>query len=359
MSDEVTLRVNGLDFAGWKEVEIVPGIERLARDFSLSVTSKWPGATDIPRLIKKGDLCEVFVGTDKLLTGIVDATPIRYDDKSLSVGVKGRSKTADLVDCSAVHKAGQWRNTRIEQIIADLAQPFGIEVVTEADTGAPVSEFQIQPGETVFECIDRLLTMRQLLCTDDAEGRVVIIKTGSGGRATTALEYGKNILSADSPLDYKDVFSSYTVNGQRAGTDNDWGDPAAGATATVADASVTRHRPLVIVQSGQVTPQICADRAKFEKVHRAAKALETSYTVQGWRQADGSLWLPNQIVRVVDPVIGFDGEFLIVEVALRKSDGGTTAAIKVGLESGYIPSPEATKKKKATSDSWVDVKPAK
>lgn len=362
MSDAVTLRVNGLDFGGWKEVEISAGIERQARDFTLSVTDRWPGATDIPRRIKQGDLCEVYIGADKLLTGHVDATPIRYDGKSVSVGVKGRSKTADLVDCSAVYKGGQWRNARIERIAADLAAPFGIEVIAEASTGAAIVEHQIDPGETVFECVDRLLTLRQLLATDDAEGRMVFINAGSGGSAATALKYGDNILSADAALDYKDVFASYTVNGQRAGTDEDYGEPASGATASAADASIARHRPLVIVQSGQVNAQICADRARFERVHRAAKALETTYVVQGWRQADGSLWLPNQLVRVIDPVIGFDTELLIVEATWRLSEEGTTTALRVGPAAGYLPTPEAVKKDKAGKsggNTWAEAKAAK
>ena len=68
-ADDVTLRVNGADFGGWKEVEISAGIERQARDFSLSVTSQWPGATDLPRRMSQGDVCEVLIGDDKLLTG--------------------------------------------------------------------------------------------------------------------------------------------------------------------------------------------------------------------------------------------------------------------------------------------------
>lgn len=356
MRDDVTLLVNGIEYGGWKEVEISAGIERQARDFTLSVTDRWPGATDIPRRVKHGDLCEVYIGADKLLTGYVDATPIRYDGRSVSVGVKGRSKTADLVDCSAVHKTGQWRNAKIERVAADLAAPFGIEVVAEASTGAALTEHQIQPGETVFECIDRMLTLRQMLSTDDAEGRVIIIEAGSGGRAATALKYGENILCADAPLDYKDVFGSYTVNGQRAGTDEDSG-PALSATASASDTSIKRHRPLVIVQHGQVNVQICADRARFERSHRAAKALETTYTVQGWRQADGSLWLPNRLVRVTDPVIGFATEMLIVEATWRRSEEGTRTVIRVGPAAGYM-AYRGSKKGKASGGTWAEARAA-
>lgn len=356
MSDEVTLSVNGTSFAGWKEVKIGVGIERLARDFTLTVTRKWPGATDVPRRVKQGDLCELYIGKDKLLTGYVFATPIRYDDKTVSVGVKGRSKTADLVDCSAIYKTGQWLRAKIEKISADLVKPFDkIKIIAQASTGAAMPEHKINEGETVFESLDRMLTHRQLLAMDDADGNVVFIKVGAGGRATTSLEYGKNIKAANAPLDYKDVFKQYTVRGQRSAWGEDSGEAAYSSSFSVENKIIQRYRKLTISQSGQVDTQVCKDRAQFENAHRAAKALETTYTVQGWRQADGSLWLPNLIVKVVDPIIGFDGDMLIVEVAYLKNENGTTAEITVGPEQGYIPAPEA----KTKADGWTGVKAAK
>ena len=354
MSDAVSLRVNGVEYGGWKEVEITAGIERQARDFTLAVTRSWPGETDIPRRVTPGDVCEVWIGADKLLTGYVDATPIRYDSTQVSVGVRGRSKTADLVDCSAEHKTGQWRGAKIERIAADLAKPYGIVAAAQASTGAAIADHQIQPGETVFECIDRLLTIRQLLATDDADGRLVFIAAGSGGRAATALKLGENIKEADAGLDYKDVFSRYTVKGQRSGNDYDSGTTVAESSKTVFDSAARRHRNLTIQQSGQADSAICADRAQYEFLYRKAKALETVYTVQGWRQQDGSLWLPNQLVRVVDPVIGFDDWLLIVEVVYRLSDAGTTSTLKVGPVDGYMPTPEAAKKKKKAKDAGAD-----
>ena len=101
----VRLLVNGIEYGGWKSVHISAGIERQARDFELEVTDRWPGQAEIPRRIQPGDPCQVFVGDDLIITGYVDATPIRYDGKSVSVGVKGRSKTADLVDCCPLNLA--------------------------------------------------------------------------------------------------------------------------------------------------------------------------------------------------------------------------------------------------------------
>lgn len=362
MTEEVKLRVNGIDFGGWLDVEITAGIERQARDFKLGITRTWPGATDIPRRVKSGDVCEVFIGNDKILTGYVDATPISYGPKSLSVGVTGRSKTADLIDCSATHKTGQWRGVKIERIASDLAAPYGIKVLTEIDTGTSISDHQIDTGETAFESIGRLLSIRQLLSTDNADGNLVLINAGSGGKAVTALEYGSNILSAEIGLDYKDVFSEYTSKGQRAGNDHDYADAVAGVSASIKDSTVTRYRNLIIQQTGNATTLDCQQRVKYERVYRHSKALETTYTVQGWRQQNGALWLPNQMVHVNDPVIGFDTDLLIVEVSYSIGSGGTTCSLRVAPKEGYIPSPETTKKEsakksgKSTGDSWVDVK---
>lgn len=413
----VRLVVKGQEFGGWKSVRISAGIERQARDFDLEVTDKWPGQTDIPRRIQPGDLCQVFIGKNLVLTGFVDATPIRYDGKTVGVGVKGRSKTADLVDCCPIPSgqstavtttgsnagswgdvigpngkkqaplnvikapstsANQWRNQKMEVIAASLAAPYGVRVVSEVDTGAAIPDHQVQVGETVFESIDRMMRLRHVLSTDNERGDLVFIEVGSTGRATTAIELGKNILSGDAQLDYKGVFSEYIVKGQRAGNDEQHGadvaeeegtaddesshtpaTTATGKTATVKDARATRRRVLVIKQSGQADDGTCAERAEYERAHRAAKALQTTYKISGWRQEDGSLWQPNLLARVRDGLIGFDNEMVIAEVAWVMDAQGFRVEIKVGPPDGYKTKAgklKASKSQKGGGPEWSDVK---
>jgi prophage tail gpP-like protein len=355
MSNVVTLVVNGQEFAGWKSVAIQAGIERQVRDFDLSITNRWPGSSEIPRRVHPGDKCELYIGSDKVLTGHVDATPISYSADSVTAGVRGRSLTADLVDCAAVNSPGNWSAARIDRIATDLVTPYGVQVAKQIDLGGPLSH-AIEQGETVFESIDRMLRQRPHLATDDALGRLVFIDVGSAGRATTALELGQNIKSADAPLDFKEVFTEYIVKGQRPGSDDEWGDTVAGETATITDATLPRRRVLLIKQGGQMDGTTARDRVLYERAHRKAKALETTYTVQGWRQADNSLWLHNLMVMVRDPLIGFDGEFVIAEITYKLSDqDGMTTTLKVGPRDGYVHKPE---KAKGAGDEWSDVKPA-
>lgn len=413
-SNLVRLVVDGREYGGWKNVRIEAGIERQARSFDLEVTDWWPGITpeerteaqervrSASRRIKAGNECVVYIGSDRVLTGYVFGTPIRYDGRSRTVAIRGRSRTADLVDCCPIQgskggggggaskkgwgalgltaidgtkagtgssgraisanakggSGGQWRGQKLEQIAADMAAPYGVKVVAEVDTGAPIAH-QVQQGETIFESIDRMLRMRHCLATDNALGELVFVIAGSGGKAVTALELGQNVMAGETELDYSKVFSEYICKGQRSITsqqtdENEEGDDvesavteSVGTSASATDSRIGRYRLLVLKQSGQADEGTCGDRVRFERAHRAAKALETVYTVAGWRQEDGSLWVQNQSVRVVDDVIGFDAEMLVAEARYILDEQGLRVELKVGPVDGYVSA--AQKKQKGKS----------
>ena len=395
--NQVRLVVGGQEFGGWKKIHIEAGIERQVRSFEFETTGRWPDGTTqvtyLSRRIRPFDAVQVFIGSDLVVTGYVDATPIRYDGAHVSLAVKGRSKTCDLVDCSPVDTgttggtvrasvgrwadvrgkdsksaslvqpataiaggANVWRHARLETIAAALSAPYGVRVLSEIDTGAPIPEHQVQVGETVFESIDRLMRLRHVLSTDNERGDLVFIDVGSTGQATTSLELGRNILEASVELDFKAVMSRYVVKGQRAGTDDDFGvdaneaegddeedaddeggtqDFGAPLTASLEDARSKRLRVLVIKQAGHADDGTCQDRALYERANRAAKALETTYRVPGWRQADGSLWRPNLLVTVRDPIIGFDQIMVIAEVHYDCDSNGLCTRLRVGPPDGY------------------------
>ncbi|EEY1244275.1 hypothetical protein EP759_16740 [Escherichia coli] len=127
MNDNVTLRVNGREWNGWTSVRIGAGIERLARDFSVEITRQWPGDEGITTLqprIKNGSKVEVLIGDELVITGWVEATPVRYDARSVSTGIAGRSLTADLIDCAA--EPTQFNGRSLVQIAQALAAPSGV-----------------------------------------------------------------------------------------------------------------------------------------------------------------------------------------------------------------------------------------
>lgn len=348
MNDNVTLRVNGREWGGWTSVRIGAGIERLARDFSVEITRQWPGddgtATLQPR-IKNGSRVEVLIGDDLVITGWVEATPVRYDARSVSTGISGRSLTADLIDCTA--EPTQFNGRSLVQIARALARPFGIEVVSAGAPASVIPDVQPDHGETVIEVINKMLGQQQALAYDDPRGRLVIGGIGAT-RAHTALVLGQNILSCDTEKSIRERFSVYQVAGQRAGNDDDFGSATTTALrARTEDAMVSRYRPMSVRQTGQATGASCIARAEFEARQRAARTDETTYVVQGWRQGNGMLWQPNQRVIIFDPVCGFDNaELLISEVTFTKDQSGTLAEIRVAPPDAYLPEPDDPKARK-------------
>ena len=206
MDNRVTLTVGGLEYGGWKSVEITADLERQFRTFKLNITWQWPGQT-VDKRIQPGDACEVRIGQDLVLTGYVFKAPISYDGRQISLNIEGSSCTQDLVDYAATNRPNQWHEQSLLSIVEALAIIYKVFVVSEIPETARLSSHTIVPGETVFQSIDRLLTLFRVFSTDDAQGRLVLARPGSGGRASDALELGKNILSANAPMDYSQVFS--------------------------------------------------------------------------------------------------------------------------------------------------------
>jgi prophage tail gpP-like protein len=226
-----------------------------------------------------------------------------------------------------------------------LCAPFGVSVVAPSSTGAVIDIFKIQQGETVFEALDRAAKKRGYLLTTDGLGSLVITRPGTQ-RATTRLEQGINILSGSAVFDFKNRFSKYTVKGQDFGWNKEV-DPAFAykTIATATDPSVKRHRPLVI-QSEQLTNLNDAkQRVNWEASVRAARASKFNIVVQGWRQGDGSLWRPNQLVLCRADRIGLNGEMLITDVSYTLgSDTGSTTTLALERKDAYAPEPEVPEK---------------
>jgi len=116
--------------------------------------------------------------------------------------------------------------------------------------------------------------------------------------------------------------------------------------ASNVDDRIGRYRRLVINESGQVTKDLAQWRADWEREHRISKALELTYKVQGWRQSNGALWVPNQTVRVRDPLVGLDRDMLIAELTYQEDrSSGRICTMKVAPPDGFEPEPNDKRKR--------------
>lgn len=385
MNNTVSVLVNGQRFGGWKSVHIEMSLDQIARAFSLEVTRTFPNKSDY-KILQSGGLVQVMIGDDLVCTGYITATPVKYDGKTITVNVQGKSKTVDLVDCcppsAAVETASSegwagvkgksgnevkapaaatmWKNTPTSKIIAALAKPYGIAVRDDAGIATKPANHTINPGETVVESINRLITKDNIVLTDDENGNLVITQPGHAGDCEDALVLGQNVLSGEAKFDFSKRFSDYVLLGQHKQTDADNAKTAASDKGAAHDEAVTRYRLKVIKDKGQSSNSFCLNRADFEMRYAKAQSEKMTYKVQGWRQASGSLWPLNGNVRVVDAVLGQEGlSFVIAKISFDLNAQGMTTSIDCCEKAGISRDKNSSKtssEKKETGASWSGVK---
>lgn len=340
-ADKVELVINGIAYAGWTDIDIDLSLDNLAHSFTLSLTEKAPGGTP-QTAVAAGASCRVTIGGQTVITGYVDLSEASLAGDDHSISVSGRSKAADLIDCSAIHVPGSWSNRKLEAIANDLASPLGVIITAKTDTGAAFTKFALQPGETVWQAIERMLKMRGLLAVSEADGNVSIVSPRAGA-AGVRLVQGEHLLTLSGKHDVRERFSSYLLKGQSAGNDEHNGQATAHPKASASDPAVTRRRPLLIVAEDQASAESLKARAQWEATVRAAKAQEASATVVGWRDPTAKLWAQQTAVSLIAPAILIEADLMVAGVNFRiDSESGKIATLRLVYPDAYkqLPVPD-------------------
>ncbi|MFZ5566662.1 MAG: phage baseplate assembly protein [Pseudomonadota bacterium] len=325
-SQRVELLVGGRVYGGWKRVEVQRSIEQMAGGFILELTHRWPGVDVAPGL-REGLPCQVLLGGDVVITGYIDQFEPDLSDANCSIRVEGRDKTGDLVDCSAVHKGGQWANVPLERIVRDIARPFGISVALQPglNQGAPFKSFALEDGERAFDAIDRACRLRSVLCTSTPLGEIWLGEAGDTGTGVT-LQEGVNLKRISATHSWKDRYSRIIVKSQTSGDDESWGAAASQLRSEATDEEIDRYRPLIIQAEHGDNRASLSDRAQWEIGVRMGRGKRGKAVVVGWRTGangtEGGLWQPNTLARVISPRMNLNMDVLIVSCVYTLTEQG-------------------------------------
>lgn len=351
MTDTISLRIDGVDWTYWKSCKISTQMDAIAGSFSLTLVDRWEsGAQAVP--LAAGMPCQIMIGADCVVDGYIDKVSFAISAAEHGVSVSGRDKSGDLVDCSAVHRPGQWSGLTVLQLAEELARPFGVSVRAEGDVGAPLPTFKLEQGESAFEALDRALKERELLAMPDGAGALVLLKAGAR-ESRDKLVQGENILRASADFDMTGRFQEYLVQGQQPGTDKAWGLEACAVSANCRDEAITRYRPKLIRAEKSVDTASARQRAAWEKSVRAARSVTLKATVQGFRQRlaagqaagvageQGQLWQVNSLTEVDIPYLRISQRLLVSKVTfLRDPQSGSVTELELRDPAAFQPEPK-------------------
>lgn len=327
-SDEITLTVDGKLYRGWIDVNIERSLDRFAHTFKLTYIDRWSDHVE-PWPIRTGAACQVRFGTELLITGFVDVVTFKINAQAWTLTAAGRSKTGDLVDCSAVHKGGAWENKIAEDIAVDLVAPFGLAVRQQTPDNEKLPKFAIMEGESVHDALDRLVKNRGYLCHTLASGDVGMLQLVSFSGNAYNLPVGEAI-EREYSEDIQDRFSEYRLRSQTAATAEN-GDAVTVTRKVdgITDPEVKRYRPLVVVADSASDRTQLEKRGKWERNVRAGRAIRVQYTMPGVLDELGMPWTPGVHHRVKDEALGIDEELLLVSATIDVNNHELTTQIEL------------------------------
>lgn len=331
MSSDFEFIIDGVRFTSIERGWVRRRLDTAADSYQLQFADiRQKLGTPLP--IQKGRPCVIKLRGKTLLTGYVDDVSYQYKAERLALTARGRSRTGDLVDCSAIHgKSGRWHGAKLLDIVADIARPYGIAVTIDRlkDYDLAFNRFALEPGESCMDAIMRACKLRGFWPTNTVDGDLHISRAGELGRVPLQLKYGVNIMEGQRYDSMTSRHSVYLLKGQVPSDESISGRAAAQLADAVFDDGVDRYRPLLLVSTGHDRRGDLKRRAQWERNRRAGTDERILYRVDDYgysvllpefRQSrdDGfALWKPNEMVQVDDPRLNIDGWWLISAVSYR------------------------------------------
>lgn len=368
--NEVSLTIRGSVFKNWTSFTITSELNTISPAFSVGVVTK--EKTLITKLSVGKDVI-VKIGENIVLTGYVEQTPVSYSATSANIGIAGRSKTCDLIDCTVMIKSDdilccsssskdlvkasdvastEFKNTSIEDIIKKLIAPYGISLVKQIkieenkpDPLVNKINFSAKNEDTVLKALQNLTSSANLLFYGNEKGELVVTDKGYLS-AEDSLELGKNVISGSANFDATKIFKYYRVVGQGKGATGNTGSAVSTYNYIAEDNSIIKRTRLLTSKiEGSAALEKCETTAKGDRDYAKSQFYKITYKVQGWRQSNGDLWQINSIVSIKDDFLGINNnlkdkknevKFLITRVVFNLSESeGMTTTIDVVPPSGW------------------------
>lgn len=332
----VTLIVDGQALQGWQTVKVSRSAEAAAIAFALGATNPaWSGEAAAIRKGKQIDIYTTpdggfgsFGGGDLLCRGYVDERDVEITATGREVGLSGRSKAGDAIDCPPVkHKTGQVKNKDLKGVAEEFDE---WKIGWSADTALEkLGIVQLVPGQSMFSVLEREARHLGVLLTGQPDGSVKITKAGNNRMNGALVEGQPPVTRWRFHYDIKNLSSEVVARGQQSEgtTEKELRQEEKSFLG-----GIERHRPYLLFNEGSHTSKELKNRAEWEGLRRGGSGLSASLTVSTWRDAGGKLWEPGKLVAVVCPSEEIDADLCIKSVEFLQGvhdgeDGGTRAEL--------------------------------
>jgi prophage tail gpP-like protein len=330
-TDVAQLTVGGNSFQDWESVWIQVNRAEAFAVFRFVAAERDTQPIEWTKLqFKPGDHCTITLGGASIIDGVITTRQTAYDANSHQTMLVGKSLTQFMAKSSMDSKTGSFDGMTFEQVARKVLAPFpsGVEVIGKLDP-TPFEKLQNQPGEKVWDFLERIARPRGVIMGSDAFGNTLLI--GDHDKSPNAeLVEGVNILKCQCVINDEHTFEKFIVRGQGAGNDQSSGadkneiesDPVKGSAKFYCLNLTSAEQPVKDKSE-------CNIRAMNEAVWNEGTIINCTIVTRGWFRPSGGLWQAGDVVTVNSPMALLNGVSLAIQSVTFQQDSqsGTTSTL--------------------------------
>jgi prophage tail gpP-like protein len=281
---------------------------------------------------KPGDKCQIILGGRLAVSGIILQRQTAYDANNHAVQLSGVGEQWAGVTSSIEIKNSNFDKMTLQQAADKALQPFGIKAVPVGTLDAtPFDRLQSQPGELVFDFIDRIARTRGVTIGSDEHGNILLIGDHSFP-VVQQLTEGENILKMQCIISDEQLASEYSVTAQRAVEDSSSPRKSAEMQARAKGSLMLKKVIETVAEQPVKTDAELEKRAYYEAINHEGTLIVAHVTVQGWLRGNGDLWRTGSDVWVYSPMAMLNMIMKIQTATFMQDDkSGTTTTLELVL----------------------------
>jgi prophage tail gpP-like protein len=330
------LQVGGVMFEDWQSVYVQHRWQEGWPTFRFTAAEGAEQPFDYAKLqFKPGDSCEIILGGQLAVTGIITQRQVAYSATEHGVQLSGVGKQWAASTSSVPSEQGKnnFDNQTADAIFQKVVASVGGsgQVIGKVDP-MPFKVMQAQPGELVFDFLDRVARMRNATLGSDHLGNLLIIGEHSNPIVQELTE-GQNILKMQCVFSNEQMYSLYKLSSQFKVQDDKSMKAAAEILSRANGGLKGQQRALEIVaEHPSETPEEQQKRANYEALRRDGTQLCCNVTVQGWLRDGNQLWRTGDNVMIYSPMCPVNLGMKIQTATFTQDDkGGTTTLLECVL----------------------------
>lgn len=332
----IALQVGGKEYNQFKQIKVTRSLDAVSGSFSFQAANK--RISDFP--FKIFDVANVVVNGFKSINGFIYKIKPTYSEKSHTVDVSGFDKTRDLVDIKVFKNVAYNTPISLQKLAINTITDhdiFGMSVLDRANV-EKFKEGELLAGETgesLFSFIERHARKRNVILSNDGDGRLVLYRNSGNAIGATLTNIfnepqNSNIISASANYDYTQRFDRVIVASQEEGNDDVRGEARDDKIARVRGA-----RTHVVVSETVQDIKACEELAKWEVNKRRSDSITYNCSVQGFWATPTAIWEPNQLVDIVDQYADINSRMLLRSVDYTFSENGSIAQLSFVSPDSY------------------------